>query len=154
MTWFNSDAVEPDNGGFAPLPNGEYRVCIIEAGEGENKNRNGRGLNLKLEVVEGEYKGRFLFQYIVTQHTTEKAQTIGLAKLSALCRATGKTGNLSGPQDLINAIGTIKVTVVKDDYKGGDALKNEISAWVFAKPEAPKPAPTAQPSGQASGQAW
>ncbi len=86
---FDSSGVDP-HVPFEPIPNGKY-LCAITASEKQDTQR-GDGWFIKLEftVLEGAYKGRKIFDRLNLGNPSQKAVEIARAKLSAICRATGK----------------------------------------------------------------
>jgi hypothetical protein len=91
---FNATEVAPSTG-FAPLPAGDFKVVILESAIKPTSKQTGTFLELELQVIEGQYANRKLWQRITYTNPSEKAQSIGRAQLSALCRAVG----VMTPQD-------------------------------------------------------
>lgn len=86
---FNSTDIPPE-APIEALPPGDYVVCIIESLINETKNGNGQVLKLVLQVVDGGFKGRKLFDYINIQNSNIDAQRIGQSRLSSICKAVSK----------------------------------------------------------------
>lgn len=80
---------------WKPLPSGEYCVVIVVSEIAETKAQTGKRLKLTMEVVEGDHKGRKIFDGINIVNRNEKAQGIGRATLSSICRAI----NVMSPKD-------------------------------------------------------
>jgi len=71
------------------IPAGVYN-CRVVASEGKpTKSNDGYYLELTLEVIDGAYAGRKLFDRINLQNANPVAAEIGQRKLSAYCHATG-----------------------------------------------------------------
>jgi hypothetical protein len=85
---FNAGDVAPSSGSGA-IPKGDYTVVVEQSEVKENSKGTGYYLALTYQVVDGEHKGWKLWQYINHINASEKAQQIGRAELSALCRACG-----------------------------------------------------------------
>ena len=85
---FNSDEVEPI-GSFEPLPVGDYLVVISASEKKPTKTGMGEYLQLTYDVIDGEYKGRKLFDRLNIRNENETAQAIAQASLSAICHVTG-----------------------------------------------------------------
>jgi hypothetical protein len=86
---FDANQVEPD----APLeavPTGRYPVMMVESEYKQNSKRTGTLVAFKLEIIDGQYKGRRLFGNINMTNPNHEAERIGRAQFSALCRATGQ----------------------------------------------------------------
>lgn len=85
---FDANTVEP-NDSFDPVPNGDY-LCIITTSEMKpTKAGDGAYLELELEVVDGPYKGRKLWDRLNLNNANETAVRIAKGTLSAICRAVG-----------------------------------------------------------------
>jgi hypothetical protein len=56
--WQETEAAA--EGGFEPLPEGDYTCVVIDAEMVTSSNDN-LGLNVQFEVVEGEHEGRYVF---------------------------------------------------------------------------------------------
>ncbi len=122
---FDSNSVEPA-GSFEPLPIGEYVVLISateikptskdkEKPESEQKNKY---LLLTYDVVDGDFKGRLIFDRLNIMNENEKAQEIAQRSLSAICRAVG----ILHPTDTDQLKGIpfiVKVGIRKGDERFG-----------------------------------
>jgi len=76
---------------FEILPAGTYPVMIVESVMKPTKAGNGQYLELKMQVIDGMYKGRYIWDRLNVQNTSAKAQEIAQAKFSAICVAVGVT---------------------------------------------------------------
>jgi len=85
---FNAEAIEPQSD-FSPLPVGNYTVVITQSEMKPTKSGNGQYLQLTLQVVEGEYKNRLIFDRLNIQNPNSVAQQIAQKALSSICRAVG-----------------------------------------------------------------
>ena len=85
---FNAEAIEPQSD-FSPLPVGNYTVVITTSEMKPTKTGNGQYLQLTLQVVEGEYKNRLIFDRLNISNANEVAQQIAQKALSSICRAVG-----------------------------------------------------------------
>jgi len=83
---FDSDTVEP-NDTFDPLPSGDYLCVIVASADKPTKSRNGSFLELELEVIEGPFKGRKLWDRLNLNNPNETAVKIARGTLSAICKA-------------------------------------------------------------------
>ena len=91
---FDAGQVEP-NDSFDPLPAGDYLCVITQSAEKPTKSGNGSYLELQLEVIEGPFQGRKLWDRLNLQNPSDVAMKIAQATLSAICRAVG----VERPQD-------------------------------------------------------
>lgn len=85
---FDAQTVEP-NDSFDPLPNGDY-LCIITASEMKpTKAGDGAYLELEMQVLEGQYQGRKLWDRLNLNNANDTTVKIAKGTLSAICRAVG-----------------------------------------------------------------
>lgn len=85
---FDAQTVEP-NDSFGPIPNGDY-LCIITTSEMKpTKAGDGAYLELELQVIEGPYQGRKLWDRLNLNNANETTVKIAKGTLSAICRAVG-----------------------------------------------------------------
>lgn len=85
---FDAQTVEP-NDSFDPIPNGDY-LCIITASEMKpTKAGDGAYLELELQVLEGQYQGRKLWDRLNLNNANDTTVKIAKGTLSAICRAVG-----------------------------------------------------------------
>ncbi len=90
MTELNFDAntVEP-TGKFTPIPVDDYLAVITDSEMKDTKKGDGKYLLLTYEVVDGEFKGRKIFETLNLVNSNQTAVEIAQRALSAVCRATG-----------------------------------------------------------------
>ena len=92
QAWWNLrcvKTVEP-NAPLEALPAGEYRVQILQSEMRVTKAGTGQMLWLDLEVLEGEHKGRHLYDQLNLINPNPTAEEIAQRTLSAICHAVGK----------------------------------------------------------------
>jgi len=132
---FNANQIEPTSD-FEPIPAGKYLAIITESELKPTKSGSGSYLQLTFQILEGEYKGRFLWSRLNLHNANATAVQIAQAELSAICRAVGVlTPNDS--VELHNLPLVINVKCRKREDSGD--ITNEIKG--YAKPAAA----TAQP---------
>ena len=85
---FDSNDVEP-TGNFESLPLGEFLVVISASEMKPTKNGEGQYLQLTYDLIDGEYKGRKVFDRLNLVNKNEQAQEIAQRSLSAICRCVG-----------------------------------------------------------------
>ena len=127
---FNAQEVEPFEG-FEALPEGKYLVAIVESEMEPTKAGDGVYLKLIFEVLEGEYKGRKVWDRLNLDNPSEEAVRIAKAKLSAICRAVG----VMTPKDsceLHNLPLHISVKCKKRD--DNDDMTNEVKKYEKREP--------------------
>ncbi|MFQ3588542.1 MAG: DUF669 domain-containing protein [Fimbriimonadaceae bacterium] len=85
---FDANAVEPSSD-FDPLPAGKYLAVITESEMKPTKSGSGHYLQFTFEVIDGPYKGRYLWARLNLDNPNATAVQIAKAELSAVCRAVG-----------------------------------------------------------------
>lgn len=93
---FDATRVEPSTV-MEAIPAGQYLVEITKSETKETKAKNGSYLELEMTVLDGDYRGRKLWDRLCLQHVNPKTQSIARANLSALCHAV----NILQPKDSV-----------------------------------------------------
>ena len=86
---FDAANVDP-NAGFELYPAGKYLVQIIASEMRPTKDGLGQYLFLELDILEGQYAGRKLFDRLNLVNNNPDTVQMAQRSLSALCRAAGK----------------------------------------------------------------
>ena len=148
MAQFNFDAsqVAPQQS-VGPLPAGTYLAHIVESDVQPLKSGNGEGLKLTVEIIDGQFKGRKVYENLNIRHTSEDTQRIAQSQLSALCHAVNviklmDTAALHFKPVRINV--TVREAV--GQYKASNNIKGYEAAGggISAPAPAPTPAPVAE----------
>ena len=136
---FDASAVAPQvsNG---VLPAGTYLAHVTESDIRPLASGNGEGLKLTLEIIDGQYKGRRVWDNMNIQHTNETIQRIAQAQLSALCHAVNVI-KLEDTSALHYKPVRVKVTVREADGKYQES--NNIKGYESASGAMATPAPVA-----------
>ena len=88
MAQFNFDASQvAPQASTGPLPAGTYLAHITESDVQPLKSGNGEGLKLTFEIIDGQFKGRKVWENLNIRHSNEDTQRIAQSQLSALCHA-------------------------------------------------------------------
>ena len=128
LNGFDASTVEPA-GDFSPIPEGIYTCGVVESSMEPNKAGTGSYLKMKIEVLEGEEKGRSVFEFLNLDHPNEKAVNIAKATLSSICRATGVM-QPKDSMDLHDIPFDCKIVVTKGkDKEGNDRMNNNIKKY-------------------------
>ena len=120
---FDASKVQP-NEPSTPVPKGDYQVIILESESKPTAKGDGHLLNMVLQVVEGPFKGKKLYDRLNLWNKSEKATKIAQGTLSAICRAV----NVLTPRnsdDLHNR--TLTAVVDVSEYQG--KLRNEVKGY-------------------------
>jgi hypothetical protein len=153
-TSFDATCVEPTTA-YELLPAGKYRAQIVESEMRVTRNGMGQFLWLMLDILEGEHKGRKIFEQLNLVNPNPTTVEIAQRTLSAICHATGKM-HVSDSEELHLIPMTIQVKVKppKNGYGESNAiayLPPERGAVARAvKPTRAAPATPAAPPKMAS----
>ena len=85
---FDANTVQPQES-FDVLPAGFYPVMITES-EMKGTSTGGQMLVLTLEVIEGQFKGRKVWERLNLVNNNEQAVQIAQRSLSAICTLAAK----------------------------------------------------------------
>jgi hypothetical protein len=148
MAQFNFDASQvAPQASTGPVPAGVYLAHIVESDVQPLKSGNGEGLKLTFEVIDGQHKGRKVYENLNIRHTSEDTQRIAQSQLSALCHAVNviklmDTAALHFKPVRINV--TVREAV--GQYKASNNIKGYEAAGggISAPATAPTPAPVAE----------
>jgi hypothetical protein len=125
LTGFDANQIEPTTD-FEPVPAGKYLAMITDSEEKPTKSGTGSYLQLTFEILEGPYKGRFLWSRLNLENSNTTTVQIAKRELSSICRSIG----VMTPTDSIELHNLPMMITVKckkrDDT--GDVL-NEIKGY-------------------------
>lgn len=146
---FDATGVAPSQA-FEVLPAGHYKAQIVESEMRVTRNGTGRFLWIMLDILEGPYQGRKLFDQLNLVNPNPTTVEVAQRTLSTICHAVGQL-QVSDSEQLHLKPMTISVSV--DPPKNGYGERNRIRYLVPAKDasapvksvaQAPPPAPRAQ----------
>ena len=153
-TSFDATSVEPTTA-YELLPAGKYRAQIVESEMRVTRNGMGQFLWLMLDILEGEQKGRKIFDQLNLVNPNPTTVEIAQRTLSAICHATGKM-HVSDSEELHLIPMTIQVKIKppKNGYGESNAIAylppdRGVTARA-AKPVSAAPATPAAPPKMAS----
>lgn len=141
MDFSNFDArniAEPTS--YDPIPAGWYKAVVVNAEERPTKAQTGSYIRLEIEVIDGEYQGRKIFENLNTENENQTARDIAIRQLGSLCRSIN-TPQPRGLSDLCDKPFMAKVAIrpPKDGYSASNTVR-EYGALDGAKPAAAAPA--------------
>lgn len=145
---FDARTVKP-NEAFEPLPAGWYNARITNSEAKPTKDNESGYLLVELEIIDGEYKSRKVFDRLNLWNKSVQASEIAQRQLSAYCHATG-VFVLQDSNQLHGIPIKIKVAVKQDpNYEPS----NEVRAVKHIQDGTPAPvgnsfAPPSAPFGQ------
>jgi len=84
---YTADYQDAEEMSFDPVPIGKYAVVIEESDYLDAKSGNGRYLKLVYQIIDGEYKGKKLFNNLNLENNNQQAVQIARRSLNAICQA-------------------------------------------------------------------
>ena len=142
-TAFDATGIEPTTA-YEILPAGKYRAQIVESEMRVTRNGMGQFLWLMLDIIEGQYQGRKLFDQLNLVNSNPQTVEIAQRTLSAICHATGKL-QVNDSVDLHLVPMTIQVGVKppKDGYSEKNTIRYLVPERTAPAAPAYQAAPTA-----------
>ena len=110
---FDPSAVPEDDRNFEPIPAGTYKLQVLESAIADTSTGSGQMLTLTLEVVEGQYANRRIWDRLNIVNQNPDAQRIAQRNLADLCIAVG-VAQLRNTDELHNKPFMARVTVQPD----------------------------------------
>jgi hypothetical protein len=89
--YFDTRDYTPEPSSFDPLPKGEYPGMIVKAMEKTSQTSGNTYASLEIEIVEGKYKGRKVYDNLFLHSTNATAQNIARAKLHGIATSLDLT---------------------------------------------------------------
>lgn len=135
MAFFNFDATKvAPQAAIGPVPAGTYLAQITESSLDDLKSGNGQGLKLTFEILDGQFKGRRVWETLNIVHSNEKTQGIAQSQLSAICHAIG----VLKPNDTSELnFKPLKINVTVREAEGNYAARNNIKGYEGASGSMP-----------------
>lgn len=162
MATLNFDAQHIDpTPRFDPIPAGDYPVIITDSETKLTKDGTGQYLQLKLEIQDGEFRGRILFDRLNLWNNNAQAKEIANRQLSQICHAIGVIQVADSQQlHLKPLIASVKLRPASGGYEASNDIKGyksgagaPVTQQPFAAPRAPAAA-TAPAGFGAGGAPW
>lgn len=155
---FDASAIEPSSG-YDVLPPAKYLVQIVNSEMRPTKDGRGQYLYLELDVLEGPYAGRKLFDRLNLVNANTDAVQIAQRTLSSICRAVGKLQVSNSEQlHLIPLIADVRVRPPNGQYGESNSMRYlprstpSAPSTTHAAASAPRvPAAAAQPPAPPTG---
>jgi hypothetical protein len=147
---FDANQVEPAKG-FELIPSGDYVAVIVNSEMKTTNDGTGEYLKLEINILDGEYKGRKLWENLNLNNKSTQAVEIARGTLSAICRAVG----IMRPKDsaeLHNLPMRIKIAIKKD--KGTGELQNKIVKFEAKNAASASPAGAGSTAGNSGAAPW
>ncbi len=150
---FDATGVEPTQT-LEVLPPGKYPAQIVNSDLRLTKDGMGQYLFLEIDVLEGPYQGRKLFDRLNLVNANTQAVEIAQRSLSAICHATGRLQVQDSEElHLIPFIAVVQVQPPKNGYGESNKVRYQPleRAPQVAAPQPPRtaaPQPAATPAPQ------
>jgi hypothetical protein len=158
---FNASDYQP-RAEVGAVPAGKY-LCIAEDTERKNtKNEEAQYLQITWQIIEGEYKGRKIFERLNLWKAqggdwvrrTDDAGTIAGQTMSGILMALG-IATIRNHEELRGKKAFLKVKVRKsEEYGDSNDVQNHYPASGATPAAAPVSAPPAAPTGNGGGAPW
>ena len=146
---FNANDYENDR--REVLPMGNYRVVATKAEEKPTKAGNGSYLEIEYEVLEGDFKGRRVWDRLNLKNPSTQAVEIARRTLASICKAIGVNTPRSS-SELLNVPLVVRIGV---ESRGDFGPSNSIRGYSPASVQPAAPQPQAQQVQQEGGKpAW
>lgn len=142
------DLVNVPDSEFSALPEGDYVAIMTSAEKKPNSKGTGSYLSCAYEVIDGQYKGRKVFDNMNLWNPNQTAVDIARRELKKLCGALGFAQQPSDSAELLNKPFVMSLTVYQDTYNGKTSEKNKIADY---KPAVPGQAPAVMQGGIPAG---
>ena len=151
---FDASTVAPQ-ASTGPVPAGTYLTQIIESDVAPLKSGKGTGLKLTFEIIDGQHKGRRIWENLNIQHENEETQRIAQSQLSALCHAVNVI-KLQDTAALHHKPVHVRVVVreAQGQYQASNNIKGYESAGGVRPPAFVAQAEEAQASNKPAAPAW
>jgi len=147
---FDASAVEPSS--YDVLPPGKYLAQIVASEMRATKDGSGQYLYMEVDIIEGQYAGRKLFDRLNLVNASADAVQIAQRTLSSICRAVGKLQVSNSEQlHLIPLIADVRVRPPKGMYGESNSIRylprtaTAANAASFAAAPSAAQAPAARP---------
>lgn len=139
LSEFEFDKVPVQEGRFV-LPAGEYVAAVMESEQRQTKSGDGSYVRLTFEVLEGEHKGRRIWENFNLWNNSESAVQMAKERMARLMRAAGREKLTSAEQ--LCGVPVVIVVKVGSHYQTNEAT-SEIKGYKSAA-KAPPVAPKAE----------
>lgn len=148
-TTFDASTVAPQTP-FEILPPGKYKVQVIDSDMRPTKDGGGQYLWLEMEILDGEYAGRKLWDRLNLVNQNAQAVEIAQRQLSALCHATGQLRVSDSDQlHFKPVVATVRVRQAQGSYDASNEVRGYEAAGGASPAQPVRAAPAQQQSAPA-----
>ena len=139
---FDASQIEPSTA-YEVLPPGKYLAQIVNSEMRPTRDGMGQYLYLEIDILEGQYAGRKLFDRLNLSNPNPSAVEIAQRTLSSICRAVGRLQvNNSEQLHLVPFVADVKVRPPRGEYGESNSIRYLPRSQ---GPTSPTPAPTPGP---------
>ena len=131
LTGFDAEKAASEGGSFDVLPQGDYIAQIVDSTQKEKD--GGMTITLKLEILEGQYKGRFVWDTLGMRHSSEKWVAACRRRLGQAMMVFGITKPRDTSEIHFKAL-TVSLTVREDE---SGQVRNNVKAYKPRQSAAP-----------------
>ncbi|MEY5099058.1 MAG: Alteromonas phage vB AcoS-R7M [Pseudomonadota bacterium] len=127
----------------SPLPKGTYAAIVMDSDIKPTKAGNGQYIELTLQIIDGQFAGRRIWDRLNISNPNKQAEDIALAQLQSLCQAVG-VENMTDTFQLHDRPFSVSVDIDRKDPDRNRVVSYMSSGWSGGgAPAAPRPAPAA-----------
>lgn len=145
LSGFDASKIDPAEP-MDPLPPGDYVVVVTATEMKQTKMGDGEYLQVEMQVVDGAFKGRKLWDRMNLKNPNEQAVEIARKTLSALCRAVGVlTPRDSAELHNIPLLAKVATKKREDNGEIGNVVKGYMKKGGAAASAPGRAAPTGAP---------
>ena len=139
---FDASQIEPSTA-YEVLPPGKYLAQIVNSEMRPTRDGMGQYLYLEIDILEGQYAGRKLFDRLNLSNPNPSAVEIAQRTLSSICPAVGRLQvNNSEQLHLVPFVADVKVRPPRGEYGESNSIRYLPRSQ---GPTSPTPAPTHGP---------
>lgn len=122
---FDVSKIEIEDSNFELIPDGDYTAVISGEEMKATKAGTGHYLSLKIEIIEGRYKGRIIFDILNLDNPNAQAVSIAQQTLGKICLAINME-KLEDSSQLLNIPLIIKLgtQAAQNGYDASNKVKN------------------------------
>jgi len=132
---------EDKENNFDVIPNGEYIAHVKNSEIRQTKNGNDM-LMLTWEILDGEFKGRLIFENLNLWHPKSQVKAIAQGAMNSICQATGNEQGIKDSSQLHNKAIIIKVVEKDDEVYGKMNIIKKHIPYVYGQIEEKKESKT------------
>lgn len=131
---------QPVRSGWDPLPPGDYTACVTSTELKPTKAGNGEYIELTIEIMDGDYSGRKIWERLNVNNPSEQTMQIARSQLNQLATALNQLP-LKDTDQLLEIPFTLTLDIDRKDNTRNRVMG--YSAASSAPRVAAKPAPAA-----------